>query len=83
MLCYSVLCVHEILACVCAENPCFWEHEWDCHGSCSGFKQQDYFQKTLDLHKRYDIAVRTFHPTLNFLVSSHRAFCKQRGPSWI
>ncbi|EIE22164.1 ribonuclease T2 [Coccomyxa subellipsoidea C-169] len=38
------------------ENPCFWEHEWDCHGSCSNFSQQNYFQKTLDLHKRYDIA---------------------------
>lgn len=40
-----------------AVNTCFWEHEWDCHGSCSGLTQQDYFQDTLKLHYKYDIAV--------------------------
>ncbi|CAL8467296.1 g6833 [Coccomyxa elongata] len=37
-------------------NECFWEHEWDCHGSCSGLAQQDYFQGVLDLHSKYDIS---------------------------
>ena len=42
---------------LCAANECFWEHEWDCHGSCSGLSQQDYFQETLNLHSQYDISV--------------------------
>jgi hypothetical protein len=26
----------------------FWKHEWEKHGSCTGLKEFEYFQKTLD-----------------------------------
>ncbi|KAK9916322.1 hypothetical protein WJX75_001236 [Coccomyxa subellipsoidea] len=37
-------------------NECFWSHEWDCHGSCSGLSQQEYFQGVLNLHSQYNIS---------------------------
>ena len=40
-----------------AANECFWEHEWSCHGSCSGWNQHDYFSNTINLHNNNDIAV--------------------------
>lgn len=52
-----VACWAESFEVLCAANECFWEHEWDCHGSCSGLTQQDYFQETLNLHSQYDISV--------------------------
>ena len=40
-----------------AANECFWEHEWSCHGSCSGWNQHDYFSNTIALHNDNDITV--------------------------
>lgn len=32
-----------------------WKHEWEKHGTCSILNEFDYFFKTLNLNKRYDI----------------------------
>ena len=34
-------------------NEKFWEHEWDKHGTCSGYSIEEYFQTTLDLRSRF------------------------------
>lgn len=41
-----------------AADFCFYTHEWDCHGSCSGLSQSDYFSKVIALHEKYSIMVR-------------------------
>jgi hypothetical protein len=34
-------------------NCHLWEHEWNCHGICSGLGQEAYFRKALDLYQKY------------------------------
>ena len=34
-------------------NEKFRLHEWNKHGSCSGMKQKEYFEKTLQLYKKH------------------------------
>jgi ribonuclease I len=41
-----------------AADFCFYTHEWDCHGSCSGLSQADYFSRVIALHEQYPIMVR-------------------------
>ncbi len=31
----------------------FWDHEWTKHGTCTGLKQKEYFEATLDLQTRF------------------------------
>jgi len=38
------------------DNDCFHNHEWQCHGTCSGLSQGDYFASVINLHKQYNIA---------------------------
>lgn len=44
------------LACASRRNEDFWKHEWTKHGTCSGLSQRRYFQATLELYNKYDIA---------------------------
>jgi ribonuclease T2 len=44
------------LACKSRSNEDFWEHEWSKHGACSGLTQRHYFQASLELYSKYDIA---------------------------
>lgn len=42
-------------------NEKFWEHEWSRHGTCALKvlpSENRYFKTVLNLHKRYDLAVR-------------------------
>lgn len=34
-------------------NCHLWEHEWNCHGICSGLSQEDYFKKALQVYHKY------------------------------
>lgn len=44
------------LACKSKKNEDFWKHEWSKHGACSGLTQRHYFQASLELYNKYDIA---------------------------
>lgn len=42
-------------------NEKFWEHEWSRHGTCALKvlpSERRFFKTVLNLHKRYDLAVR-------------------------
>ena len=43
--------------CRCADDTCFHNHEWDCHGTCSKLSQPQYFEGVIALHKSANIAV--------------------------
>ena len=47
-----------------ADDDCFHNHEWECHGTCSGLSQPDYFKDVIDLHKTANIAVSHSHMQL-------------------
>ena len=43
----------------------FWQHEWRRHGTCATETfptEHAFFGTVLQLHKRFDLAVRTLHP---------------------
>lgn len=44
------------LSCNSRSNEDFWKHEWSKHGTCSGLTQGRYFQASLELYNRFDIA---------------------------
>ncbi len=55
-LCEWTWCVwaRETYAFACAANEEFWEHEWQCHGTCSGFSLPDYFTNAIEAYEQCD-----------------------------
>nr|GMD15173.1 intracellular ribonuclease LX-like [Ipomoea batatas] len=43
------------LACPSSDGVRFWSHEWEKHGTCSGLKQHDYFQKALQFKTKANL----------------------------